>query len=238
LLENTEELRDESEKLKLENQRLRKAATERDKALGQIEQHVARTEELEGDVRRVSKQLIDKDRAVAEGKLAAAELLEAQRHVSDLEKRNQVLEKDVARYNEAGMDLNVKLAEVKTALNLKKTQVDCLEKEVGELREELELEQKRSARAKAEKNAEFERASELEGRAEELEREFARLNTSVGDLANQRQQLLEQTEKDTAELEAEREEVRQVEILKRQLCSHCTWERYWSTDVLDFLPAE
>lgn len=107
-------------------------ASERDKALGQIEQYVARIEvhlsmffsswnavaqkcwgsnlcgkicyilntsdfnfaqELESEVRHNGKLLVDKDRAIAEGKHAAHDLLEAQRQMSELEKRNDVLEK-------------------------------------------------------------------------------------------------------------------------------------------------
>jgi hypothetical protein len=36
--------------------------------------------------------LIDKDRAIAEGKLATAELIEAQRNMSEVQKRNDALE--------------------------------------------------------------------------------------------------------------------------------------------------
>lgn len=43
-----------------------------------------------------------------------------------------------------------------------------------------------------------------------MDREVVRLNKSVADLAHQRQQLLQQTELVTAELEAEREEVTQL----------------------------
>lgn len=50
-------------------------------------------QELENEVRRTGILLIDKDRAIAEGKIAAHNLLEAQRQISELEKRNDVLEK-------------------------------------------------------------------------------------------------------------------------------------------------
>ena len=50
-------------------------------------------QELESEVRHTGKLLIDKDRAIAEGKISAHNLLEAQRQMSELEKRNNVLEK-------------------------------------------------------------------------------------------------------------------------------------------------
>ena len=50
-------------------------------------------QELENEVLRTGKLLIDKDRAIAEGKISAHNLLEAQRQMSELEKRNDVLEK-------------------------------------------------------------------------------------------------------------------------------------------------
>ena len=50
-------------------------------------------QELESEVRHTGKLLVDKDRAIAEGKNAAHDLLGAQRQMSELEKRNDVLEK-------------------------------------------------------------------------------------------------------------------------------------------------
>jgi chromosome segregation ATPase len=171
LLDQMDRLQEECETLKLEAHSLRKAATDRDKALGQVEQHVSRIQELEDESRRTAKQLLDKERAVADGKSAAAQLAEAQQQISLLEVRNDALERDVARLSKSVAETNMR---------------------ADDFKDKLETEQQRIARTSAEKTAAQERSCALEERAEELQREVAKLHKIIEDMKVEHSESLEE----------------------------------------------